>query len=283
VNSLELFDVLIFQENSFWIGAVATNGSGSGYSDALATTAQTNWCNAATAALPNKNVSFENTFMNLVTACQQFESILINAQCMPGQTDSRGQTFINANNGTLPTWGMAAFGGVQLSGSTATVKDWRALGVHSCCQIEAPDLGAFGGVSGGNVPITFTAAPLVGATSARIASNGGYWPNGTGYVVRFSDNGTRTCTVADTKTFTWSGGLGSVTASANCVQGGSNGWTPQDIADAVNDGLSCAYAFLCVIPSSATYVAVDRRWPQASATVLASPIVNVSYPTNYPT
>lgn len=284
-NTLPLFEGVIFQENSFWVGALADNG-GSGYSDVNAYSQQSLLTAAASAALPNKNVSYENTFLADITRTQNFASVLINNSCLPGMTDSKGQTTINNSGGVLPTWGMAAYGGVQLPGSSAVVQNWRP-GVPSCCQIEAPDFGAFGGIAGTNVPITLTSAPIAGATSAQISpsSNGGYWPNGVALSLRFSNGTLRTASVSDTKTFDWAAGGGGVgaglTAAITNHQGGADGWTPQDMADAYRGSLNTAYVFIVVIPNSATYVTIDKRWPAASATFLNNPLTFAGVPSNY--
>lgn len=279
--SKPMFEVLIHQENSFWIGASVANGSGSGYSDAQATTTQQALMTATVAALPTANFAFENTFMNTVTPCQALETPLVQKGCMPGHTDTRGKTYVDSKGGILPAWGVAAYAGQLLSGSTASVTNWRDSGVHLSAQIEAPDLGAFGGVSGGTVPIVFANAPISGATSAVIASPSS-WPNGTGYMIRFSNGSSKSCTVADNHTFTWSGGVGAgLTTAAGCLQGGSNGWTPQDMADALNFSYKASHRYLVVIPDSATYVPIDRRWTAARNVVLATPLLNTSYPSNY--
>lgn len=281
------FEGIVIGENSFWIGANSTNGGGAGYSDSAATTQQ-DLLNVAgnvagKTANPAKLFVFENTFMQTVTPCQAYTTSLVQKHALPGQTDSRGLTFIHANSNILPTWGVSAYAGQQLSGSTATVTNWRDQGVRIFCEVQAPDLGAFGGVSGGQVPMTFTSTPAVGATSAVISSNGGYWPNGIGYSVRFSDNSLRTCNVADSKTFTWTGGVGTLKDNtAKCNQGGTNGWTPQDIADAMNkpEGFRAAFCAVSIIKSTDTFVPVDRRWPLSINVFLASPIVNTTYSSN---
>lgn len=277
------FEALIYGENSFWVGANSANGGGAGYTDAASTTQQMALINASVAACPHTNVAYENTFMFAVSPCQALEDPLVNARAAPGGTDTRGSTYINtpARGGVLTSWGAAAYAGQLLAGSTATVTNWRDSGVHMFSEVQAPDLGAFGGVSGGNVPVTFTVGPLTGATSATIAVPTS-WPNGLGYLIRFSNNTTRTCDVANNHTLTWTGGLSSdCTTAANCVQGGANGWTPQDISDALNNDYKASHIFLVVIPDNVTYVAADRRWTQASATLLANPTPNISYPSNY--
>lgn len=283
-DSKPYFEGIIFGENSFWIGANSANGGGAGYTDSASTTQQLNLINAAVTACPHTNVAYENTFMQTVTPCQALEDPLVNARAAPGGTDTRGSTYINApaRGGILTSWGAAAYAGQQLAGSTATVTNWRDSGVHMFSEIQAPDLGAFGGVSGANVPVTFTTGPLAGTTSAVIA-NPSSWPNGIGYNVRFSNNTTRLCNVANNHTLTWTGGLSSnCTTAAVVIEGGSNGWTPQDIVDALNNDYKASHIFLVVIPDSATYVPPDRRWSQASAVFLANPMVNISYPANYP-
>lgn len=283
-DSKPYFEAIIFGENSLWVGANSANGGGSGYSDSSATTTQTALMQAGAAAFPTTHVVYVNTYMQTVTPAQNLTNIIVNNRNAPGQTDTMGLTRINNAGGLLSSWGVAAYAGQLYAGSTATVTNWRDNGVHLISEVQAPDLGAFGGISGGStgqVPIIFNAPALTGATSATIA-NPTSWPNGIGYVVRFSNNTTRSCTVANNHTLTWVGGLSSdCTTNATVLEGGANGWTPQDLVDALNVAYKASHVFLAVIPDSATYVPVDRRWSQASAVFLANPLTNISYPVNY--
>lgn len=273
------FEILIMGENSLWVGANSANGGGSGYTDALATATQTSLIQALDAAFPHTNVAYSNTFMQTVTPAQQLETTIVTNGLAPGNTDSRGHTFING--GTLPTWGVAAYAGVQLAGSSATVTNWRDQGVHLMTEVQAPDLGAFGGVSGGSVPVTFTAPVLTGALSAVVASPTS-WPNGTGYSIKFSNNTTRVCTVSNNHTMTWTPAISSdCTNAATCSQGGANGWSPQDLVDAHNLDYKASHVAVAVIPDSATYVPIDRRWSQASAVWIINGLTTTSYPSNY--
>lgn len=283
-DSKPLYEATMIGENSFWIGANSTNGGGSGYTDTASTTQQLSLMDAGQASHPHTIFQYENTFMQTITPCQNLETPIVTKGCLPGQTDSRGLTYITGNGGTqLPTWGVSAWAGQLGSGSTATVTNWRGQGVPLFAEVQAPDLGAFGGVSGGTVSITFTAAPNA-ATSAVISSNGGYWPNGIGYNVRFSNNSQRNCNVADSKTFTWTGALATGLTNAGSVfEGGANGWTPQDIADAMRSpqGFTASHCCVAVIPDNATYVPIDRRWTQATTVFLASPLNHLAYPSNF--
>lgn len=279
------FEDIIIGENSLWVGANSANGGGSGYSDAAATTTQISFMQNVVPASPTKNIVYVNTYMQTITPAQNLETDIVNNGCTPGQTDTMGLTQINFRGNNLTSWGVAAYAGQQLSGSTATVTNWRDNGVHLITEVQAPDLGAFGGISAGstaNVSITFSAPVLTNATSASIVSPAS-WPNGTGYNVKFSNNTTRLCTVANNRTFTWSPGVSSdCTTAATVHEGGADGWSPQDLVDAINFAYKAAKCYVAVIPDSVTYVPIDRRWSNVSAVFLANPLINTSYPVNLP-
>lgn len=285
-DSKPFFECMMLGENSLWVGANSSNGGGSGYSDAAATTTQISCMQASTAAFPHTDVIYTNTYMFTVSPAQDLEDDIVNNRNTPGQTDSMGHTRINYGGGILTSWGVAAYAGQLLAGSTASVTNWRDSGVHLTSEIQAPDLGAFGGIPSGsayaNVPITFSGPVLTGVTSAVI-TNPTSWPNGTGYNVKFSNNTTRICTVANNHTMTWSPGISSdCTASATVHQGNADGWSPQDLCDAHNLDYKSNRVFLAVIPDSVTYVPIDRRWSQASAIFIANYNPQTSYPTNLP-
>jgi hypothetical protein len=286
-NSKPLFEGIVYGENSFWIGANSANGStGSGYTDSASTVTQTSLMQATVAALTTANCFYENTFMQTSTPCQDLETTIVQSQATPGQTDLYGHMYItyrNSPSGTLFGWGQQAYVAQRATGSTATLTNWKAAGVRFLTEIQAPDLGAFGGIAGGSFTFTLASAPAAGATSAQISPsfNNGKWPNGVGYSIRFSNGTIRSCTVTDGKTLTWSGGLGSAaTVTATCSMGGSNGFTPQDLADSYNLDYGASHVLLTFIPDSATYVPADRRWTQAFAVLKANP-PNGAYPTNY--
>lgn len=289
-DSKPFFECMMLGENSLWVGANSANGGGSGYSDAAATTTQISCMQAAATAFPHTDVIYTNTYMFTVTPAQDLEDNIVSNRNTPGQTDSMGLTRINFGGGVLTSWGVAAYTGQLLAGSTATVTNWRDNGVHLTSEIQAPDLGAFGGIPSGsayaNVPLTFSAPPPNGAISAVLTSPAS-WPNGTGYNVKFTLTAggtiTRICTVADNHTFTWSPGLsGNCNAAATTHQGNADGWSPQDLCDAHNVAYKSNRVFLAVIPDSATYVPIDRRWTQASAVFIANYNPQTSYPVNLP-
>lgn len=286
-NSKPLFDGIIFGENSFWVGANSDNGGGASYSDAKATATQNALIQASVAAFTKANVVYENTFMQTVTPTQVLENSLIQEKAMPGQTDLYGHMYItyrNSPSGTVFGWGQQAYAGQLGPGSTAPITNWKAQGVRFLTEIQAPDLGAYSGVAGGTFNFPFASAPNVGDTTSQVSPsfNGGKWPNGSNYNVRFSDGSSRKGTVSDGKTFVWSAAISAsgLTNIGICHMGGTDGFTPQDLADSYNLDYGAAYVLMTVIPDNATYLPVDRRWTNVM-NVLTVNKPATAYPTNY--
>jgi hypothetical protein len=146
-DSKPYFEAIVFAENSLWIGANNNNGSGSGYSDTDSTIQQQALIKAAVAAFPTTNVVYENTFMATPTPTQNLEAFLIANRAAPGQTDTLGLSYAQARGGWPGSWGMATVIGYPVKGSSYSGPDYRTQGVRTMIEVQAPDLGAFGGLA----------------------------------------------------------------------------------------------------------------------------------------
>lgn len=131
---------LDFRENSLYIGALGSNGGGSGYSNIAWDTQARNYCTAMRTAWPTSNLVYQNTFYHGgggpptgETMCQNFTNFMIANRIVTGGADLVGQT-----HGDMGNPGADAYIGIQYSNSTAIVSDRRAT-VRSMIECEGPD------------------------------------------------------------------------------------------------------------------------------------------------
>jgi hypothetical protein len=141
------FEAIMFQEDSWVMGAWTTNNPPDYPGDASMLTIFENVLTSTVAAFPHTNVIFQNTWMGTAPLTAELEQFMVQQRVAPSTADTFGQTWINAHNGHLNSWGMDAYIGVTEQGYTYPTSDLRPL-MHSMVDIEGPDLGAFQDMGG---------------------------------------------------------------------------------------------------------------------------------------
>jgi hypothetical protein len=131
---------LDFRENSLYIGALSSNGGGSGYTNAAWDTQARSYVQAMLVSWPTTNLVYQNTFMQGgggpptgETTSQNFTTYFIGQRFQQGGAD-----LVGASQGTLGNWGGDAYIGLQVSNSTATVTDLRPIS-RAMIECEGPD------------------------------------------------------------------------------------------------------------------------------------------------
>jgi hypothetical protein len=142
-NSEPYFEAIMFQEDSWVVGAAA-NDHDPTWSEANYVTNLESTLTATLAAFPNTSVIEENSYLETATPTQDFEQWMIQHRVAPGAADTFGQTYITANHGVPNGWGMSAYFGLTASGSTYSGPDYRPT-MPSMVDVEGPDLACFGG------------------------------------------------------------------------------------------------------------------------------------------
>jgi hypothetical protein len=141
-DSEPYFEALMFQEDSWVIGAMSTNGCPD-YSDAAIQAGFRSLLTATVAAFPHTSVIFENTWMGTVTPTQQFEQWMIENRVAPGTADTFGQSYVSSHAGAANSWGLDAYFGQAAAGSSYQGPDYRPI-ARAMLDVEGPDLSAYG-------------------------------------------------------------------------------------------------------------------------------------------
>jgi hypothetical protein len=153
-DSEPYFEAIMFQEDSWVMGAWTTNGVPDYPGDATMLTDFEQILTSTLAVFPHTNVIFQNTWMGSPGPTTQLEQFLVQHRIAPSTADTFGQTYVDAHNGELNSWGMNAYIGLDpvYDSATNTVNyspgtDYRPQ-IHSMVDIEAPDLGLYQDMGG---------------------------------------------------------------------------------------------------------------------------------------
>lgn len=163
------FEAIMFQENSWIVGASTTNK----VPDWNGATALVNWQNltAATArAFPNTSVILENSWLDTPARTQQLERFMLQNRVVPGTMDSYGQTWIDQHGGALNNWGLNEYAGQASGGSAALGPDMRSR-MHSMVFIEGPNMGVYSKGAG------YTPADICVALNKSYTASHAFWAN----------------------------------------------------------------------------------------------------------
>lgn len=145
-------DSIWFQENSWWIGGSSANRCPD-FSASAVDTQQRALIAACAAAFRQTNIQYQNTWAADISLTQKFEAFMVQNGILPGSADTTGAVKIAASaTRSLGSWGMDAYQGVIVSGSTYTGPDLRPV-IPSAMDVEGPDLGAY------NFGTRFTTGP----------------------------------------------------------------------------------------------------------------------------
>jgi hypothetical protein len=165
------FEAFVVQEDSWAEGALSTNGCPD-YSNSAYLQSLKSFLSAAVAAFPHTNVVQQNSWVGVATDAQELADWMTKNRVAPGNADTWGQSFIAAKGiaGSLP-WGVAAYAGVVSPGSKwSPPYDMRPL-IRYMPDVEAPDVGLFGGIGGG----PFTPADLMNALNQTLEASHVFW------------------------------------------------------------------------------------------------------------
>jgi len=167
------FEAIMFQEDSWFIGAVSDNNGGYPGDSVMIPLIQ-NLLTATLVAFPHTSVIFENTWAGTATATQQLEQFMIENRVAPGTADTFGQTWVNANGGQLNSWGMNAYIGVTVTGSTYSGPDYRPI-MPSMVDIEGPDMGAYDKCTSDACTAGYTPQDICNALNQSFHSSHAFW------------------------------------------------------------------------------------------------------------
>jgi hypothetical protein len=170
-DSEPYFEAFVVQEDSWEEGALSTNGCPD-YSNHAYVENLESFLSAAVGAFPHTNVVQQNSWVGVATDAQELAEWMTKNRVAPGNADTWGQSYIKAKGIAegLP-WGVAAYAGVVSPGSTwPTPYDMRPV-IRYMPDVEAPDMGLFGGIGGG----PFTPADLVAALDQTLGASHVFW------------------------------------------------------------------------------------------------------------
>jgi hypothetical protein len=171
------FEGMMFQEGVYHILA-----AGSDYTHADMLTQVKRMLTSATAAFPHTNVIYENTWgFGPPSTNQDFEVWMVNNRIAPGTADSIGESAFQRSGVSAATagstrppalnWGMAAYMGITVSGSSYSGGDLRSK-ARGMLDIEADDIaGTYYAGSGG----PFTPADICEALNNRYKASHAFW------------------------------------------------------------------------------------------------------------
>lgn len=169
------FEAIMDQEDSAVTGpALAANTFGAGYSNdgsfgagGAFETAMELYLSRWVAAFPHTSVVSENTFLYDVTGTQRFENWMMANRVAPGSSDSAGQSYYATH--TSNGWGLAAYMGIQLAGSTTLCTDHRGV-VRPMVDVEGGNIGSLSGGSQNNTPLD-----LINGHNLTVKSSHLFW------------------------------------------------------------------------------------------------------------
>jgi hypothetical protein len=162
------FEAIMFQENSWVVGASMSNGA----PDWNGATALVNWENlvaATTRAFPNTNVIVENTWLDTPLRTQQLERFMLEHRAAPGTMDTYGQTWVDQHGGALNSWGLTEYAGKNISAQYPALGPDMRSRMHSMVYIEAPNLGVYTSGSG------YTPADICVALNRSYTASHAFW------------------------------------------------------------------------------------------------------------
>jgi hypothetical protein len=182
------FEGFAQQEDSWEEGALSTNGCPD-YSNSAYLANMRTFLSAAVAAFPHTNVIEQNSWVGVATDAQELEDWMTKHRVAPGEADTVGASAIQAGGiaGALP-WGVAAYLGVVANGSSwSPPYDMRPM-IRYMPDVEAPDMGAFGGLGGQS----FSPSDLLSALNDTLQASHVFWdmiPDGATDILPPNDNG----------------------------------------------------------------------------------------------
>jgi hypothetical protein len=163
------FEAIMDQENSAVVGPALNfppiDGS---YSDDAYTAQQQNYLLAWLAGFPHTNVVSENTFMRGSTATQLLAAWMMANRIAPGTADVSGQSYY-ASGRALNNWGMAAYAGQTVAGSSFKGTDMRGI-ARAMVDVEGPDIGSATGIVLGATPVD-----LVAGLNQTVKASHAFW------------------------------------------------------------------------------------------------------------
>jgi hypothetical protein len=122
------------------------------------------------AAFPHTNVVCENTFLHTPTPTQKLEQWIMQNRIAPGTADVSGQSYYDANpSRTLSNWGLAAYAGVTVTGSSFSGSDMRGT-VRPMVDVQSPDIGA-----GSGTPLSNSPLDIVTAINKTVKASHAFW------------------------------------------------------------------------------------------------------------
>jgi hypothetical protein len=142
------FEALMFQEDSWVMGAWTTNHPPDYPGDSAMLTGFESLLTATLTAFPHTNVIFQNTWMGTPPLTAELEQFMVKNRVAPSTADTFGQTWITAH-GRMNSWGMDAYVGITEPGYSYSTSDLRPQ-MPSMVDIEGPDLGVYQNMGGTN-------------------------------------------------------------------------------------------------------------------------------------
>lgn len=172
------FEGIMIQEDSWTISnAVDVNPKDSTYSDAAMVAQYHALLSAATSAFPHTSVVMQNTWLQDPTTTQTFEQWMLNNRIAPGSADSVGQSAFNnydfANPSSGLAWGLQAYMGIQVPGSSWTPMNMRQQ-THTFMDVEAPDIAGTFYTSVG-APEGFQPLDIINALNQTYGASHAFW------------------------------------------------------------------------------------------------------------
>jgi hypothetical protein len=140
------------------------------YSDVTYVAQQKVYLTAWVQAFPHTSVVSENTYMKTATPTQQLAQWLMANRIAPGTADVSGQSYYDADTSRLlNSWGLAAYAGQTVKGSSVSLDDMRGQ-VRPMVDVEGPDIGAGSGT-------VLSAAPLdlVNSLNKTVKASHAFW------------------------------------------------------------------------------------------------------------
>lgn len=117
------------------------------------------------AKFPTTNIIGQNTYLNLVDPTQRFEDWMIRGGLFiaPSAADTIGDSHFAVGDNSPASWGLTAYAGVTLPGSTWTGPDSRIGGfARAMVDVESPDYG-------------YTVPDLLKSLNGRYAATHAFW------------------------------------------------------------------------------------------------------------
>lgn len=116
------------------------------------------------AKFPTTNIIGQNTYLNLVDPTQRFEDWMMTGglYIAPSAADVIGDTHFAANDPSPASWGLTAYAGVTLPGSTWSGPDRRTGYACAMMDVESPDYG-------------YTVPDLLKSLNGRYAATHAFW------------------------------------------------------------------------------------------------------------